>query len=93
MTTAQHSVHDSAVDLIRGQDPAVAAILDAEGERQATTIELIASENHASPAVVAAAGTCADPTAGRCRHRVRFRIPVRLLPLLQEAFRGGPECV
>jgi len=58
MTTAQHSVHDSAVDLIRGQDPAVAAILDAEGERQATTIELIASENHASPAVVAAAGTC-----------------------------------
>lgn len=58
MTTAQHSVHDSAVDLIRGQDPDVAAILDAEGERQATTIELIASENHASPAVMAAAGTC-----------------------------------
>ncbi|MFI4917582.1 MAG: serine hydroxymethyltransferase [Phycisphaerales bacterium JB060] len=50
--------HDAAVELIRGQDPDVAAILDAEGERQASTIELIASENHASPAVMAAAGTC-----------------------------------
>lgn len=58
MTTAQHSVHDSGVDLIRGQDPDVAAIIDAEAERQATTIELIASENHASPAVMAAAGSC-----------------------------------
>ena len=58
MTTAQHSVHDAGVDLIRGQDPDVAAILDAEAERQATTIELIASENHASPAVMAAAGSC-----------------------------------
>ena len=56
--TAQHSVHDAGVDLIRGQDPDVAAILDAEAERQATTIELIASENHASPAVMAAAGSC-----------------------------------
>jgi glycine hydroxymethyltransferase len=63
-TTAQHSAgpahtdaHAAAVELIRGQDPAVAAILDAEGERQASTIELIASENHASPAVMAAAGT------------------------------------
>ena len=62
MTSAQHtvtqSVHDAGVDLIRGQDPQVAAILDAEAERQATTIELIASENHASPAVMAAAGSC-----------------------------------
>ena len=57
-TTACPSVHDAAVDLIRGQDPDVAAILDAEADRQATTIELIASENHASPAVMAAAGTC-----------------------------------
>ncbi|MFI4881234.1 MAG: serine hydroxymethyltransferase [Phycisphaerales bacterium JB064] len=57
-TTAANTAHDAAVDLIRGQDPDVAAILDAEADRQATTIELIASENHASPAVMAAAGTC-----------------------------------
>lgn len=61
-TTAQHSVpstvHDAGVDLIRASDPDVAAIIDAEAERQATTIELIASENHASPAVMAAAGSC-----------------------------------
>ena len=57
MTTTHPSVHESAHDLIRASDPDVAAILDAEAERQATTIELIASENHASPAVMAAAGT------------------------------------
>jgi glycine hydroxymethyltransferase len=56
-TTTHPDAHAAAVELIRGQDPAVAAILDAEGERQASTIELIASENHASPAVMAAAGT------------------------------------
>ncbi|MEQ9096541.1 MAG: serine hydroxymethyltransferase [Phycisphaerales bacterium] len=55
---APADAHSAAVELIRSQDPDVAAILDAEGERQASTIELIASENHASPAVMAAAGTC-----------------------------------
>ncbi len=39
-------------------DPEAAATLAAEAERQATTIELIASENHASPAVMHAMGTC-----------------------------------
>ncbi|GIW74302.1 MAG: serine hydroxymethyltransferase 2 [Phycisphaerales bacterium] len=36
----------------------MAAIIQAEARRQATTIELIASENHASPAVMAATGSC-----------------------------------
>ena len=61
MTTTHPSApgitRESAHDLIRATDPDVAAILDAEAHRQATTIELIASENHASPAVMAAAGT------------------------------------
>ncbi len=45
-------------DLIRSQDPEAAAILDRERDRQESTIELIASENHASPAVMHAMGTC-----------------------------------
>lgn len=39
-------------------DPEVAAIVKAEQERQEFTLEMIASENHASPAVMAAAGSC-----------------------------------
>ena len=42
---------------IPGQDPEVAAAIDAELERQRGTIELIASENFVSPAVLEAAGT------------------------------------
>ncbi len=38
-------------------DPEVAAILAREAERQATTLELIASENHVSAAVMHAAGS------------------------------------
>jgi len=49
-----YAVHD----LIAAQDPQAAQILTAEGERQESTLELIASENHASPAVMHAAGTC-----------------------------------
>jgi glycine hydroxymethyltransferase len=50
---------DSALlDLIARTDPQAAAIVRAEADRQEHTIELIASENHASPAVIAAAGTC-----------------------------------
>ena len=52
------TIHDDITALIRQQDPEAAAILDAEAERQQSTIELIASENHASPAVMHAAGTC-----------------------------------
>src|SRR3982751_4355962 len=39
-------------------DPIVAAIIKNEEHRQATTLELIASENHVSKAVMEAAGTC-----------------------------------
>lgn len=48
----------AVLDLIGRQDPQAAAILDRERRRQAHTIELIASENHASPAVMHAMGTC-----------------------------------
>ncbi len=48
----------STVDLIRRTDPAVADIIAAEARRQETTLELIASENHVSTAVMHAMGTC-----------------------------------
>lgn len=43
---------------VRLVDPEVAAILDAEQKRQEEIIELIASENIVSPAVLAAQGSC-----------------------------------
>ena len=46
------------LDIIRNADPAVAAAIEAELERQRTHIELIASENFVSPAVMAAMGSC-----------------------------------
>ncbi len=46
------------LDIIRTADPAVAAAIEAELERQRTHIELIASENFVSPAVMAAMGSC-----------------------------------
>lgn len=42
---------------IREQDPDVFRILKSEGERQATTLEMIASENHVSRAVMEAVGS------------------------------------
>jgi len=45
------------LELLSRQDPETARILAAEAERQATTLELIASENHVSPAVMHAVGT------------------------------------
>ena len=39
-------------------DPDVADMIRRETDRQASTLEMIASENHASPAVMAAQGTC-----------------------------------
>jgi glycine hydroxymethyltransferase len=47
----------SLLELLEQQDPDVARILAGEAERQATTLELIASENHVSPAVMHAMGT------------------------------------
>jgi glycine hydroxymethyltransferase len=47
----------ATLDLIRKQDPQVADLIAKEADRQATTIELIASENHVSTAVMHAMGT------------------------------------
>ena len=46
------------LDLIRSVDPEVAEAISLELNRQRTHIELIASENFVSPAVMAAMGTC-----------------------------------
>ena len=46
------------LDLIRNVDPEVTEAIEMELERQRTHIELIASENFVSPAVMAAMGTC-----------------------------------
>ncbi len=46
------------LDLIRRVDPEVAGAIDLELNRQRTHVELIASENFVSPAVMAAMGTC-----------------------------------
>lgn len=45
-------------DLLQAADPAAAEVLAAESARQESTLELIASENHVSPAVMHAMGTC-----------------------------------
>ena len=47
----------SAFDALTATDPDVADIIRREAERQNTTIQLIASENFASPAVLAAQGS------------------------------------
>ena len=46
------------LELIRKADPQVAEAIEKELNRQRTHIELIASENFVSPAVMAAMGTC-----------------------------------
>ena len=46
------------LDLIRSADPQVAEAIEQELNRQRTHIELIASENFVSPAVMAAMGSC-----------------------------------
>jgi len=51
-------VSDAVIDLIRAQDPEAAEIIALERDRQEHTIELIASENHVSPAVMHAMGSC-----------------------------------
>jgi glycine hydroxymethyltransferase len=43
---------------IESVDPQVWRLIQAEAERQEHTLELIASENHVSPAVMAAVGSC-----------------------------------
>ena len=46
------------LEKIRQADPEVAGAIELELNRQRTHIELIASENFVSPAVMAAMGTC-----------------------------------
>jgi glycine hydroxymethyltransferase len=45
------------LEMMEQADPAVAAVLRGEAVRQAETLELIASENHVSPAIMHAMGT------------------------------------
>ena len=45
-------------ELLRAHDPDVAALMAREADRQEHTLELIASENHVSPAVMHAMGSC-----------------------------------
>lgn len=45
------------IDIIKAADPIVAQYIEKEFKRQQTTIELIASENFTSPAVMAACGS------------------------------------
>lgn len=50
-------ITDYIYDILKGQDPEVAAAVDAEYRRECDGIELIASENFVSEAVMAAAGS------------------------------------
>ena len=52
------SPHAAILTLLREKDPALAELIAAEEQRQETTLEMIASENHASDAVMAAGGSC-----------------------------------
>ncbi len=54
----QDQIAEAVLALLRETDPDAAAIIAAEAHRQETTIELIASENHVSRAVMHAMGTC-----------------------------------
>ena len=47
----------ASFDSLEAADPKVADMIRREAQRQATTLEMIASENHVSPAVLAAAGS------------------------------------
>lgn len=61
MSTTTNSSMDALsqglLELLESHDPAVAAILSDEADRQRTTLELIASENHVSPQVMHAMGS------------------------------------
>ena len=55
--SSDHAYLDTLQRTLEAADPGAAAILAREAERQDSTIELIASENHTSPGVMAAAGS------------------------------------
>src|SRR5262245_43384474 len=48
---------DSLLDLLRSADPDIGSLLSRERDRQEHTLELIASENHVSPAVMHTMGS------------------------------------
>jgi glycine hydroxymethyltransferase len=50
-------IAESVLDLIRATDPHIADLMASEADRQEHTLELIASENHVSPAVMHAMGS------------------------------------
>ncbi|MFZ9692799.1 MAG: serine hydroxymethyltransferase, partial [Phycisphaerales bacterium] len=51
------SLSAGLLDRLERDDPAVAGLLAAEAERQASTLELIASENHVSHTVMLTVGS------------------------------------
>lgn len=55
---ASDSITQSILALLKERDPAVSDLIAKEANRQSSTIELIASENHVSAAVMHAMGTC-----------------------------------
>ncbi len=55
---AHDAISTAVLSLLRERDPQVAGLIAQESNRQATTIELIASENHVSSAVMHTMGTC-----------------------------------
>lgn len=55
---AQDAISSAVLSLLQERDPQVGSLIAQEAERQATTIELIASENHVSSAVMHTMGTC-----------------------------------
>ncbi|MDD3437484.1 MAG: serine hydroxymethyltransferase [Candidatus Gastranaerophilales bacterium] len=60
------------IDIIRAVDPQVADYIEKELKRQQTTIELIASENFASKAVLAACGTVLNNKYAEGKPHKRF---------------------
>jgi len=55
---AHDPLAEPVLEFLRAADPEAGEILARESARQESTIELIASENHVSPAVMHAMGTC-----------------------------------
>jgi len=55
---AHDAITESVLSLLNARDPQIGALIAKEATRQATTIELIASENHVSGPVMHAMGTC-----------------------------------
>ena len=55
---AHDPITTNVLSLLHQRDPEIGTLISKEATRQATTIELIASENHVSSSVMHAMGTC-----------------------------------